>query len=66
MLTYPEIQSLFGAPLDTVIKPGFKMETWHIIVGAAVIGLAAYGGYTLFKRTYKPKIYIQDKNIHLG
>jgi len=48
-LTYPEIQSLYGQPLEHAGRPHqpFKLQTWHVVGGLIVIGLAGYGVYCL-------------------
>ena len=61
LLNYQKIDSLFGAPLNTVLKPQvpFKLKTWHVLVGGAVIGLMAYGAYALHRdhlKKFMPKI----------
>ncbi|MBN8693504.1 MAG: hypothetical protein J0L69_09925 [Bacteroidetes bacterium] len=50
-ITYPEIQKLYGVPLDHVAKPHqpFKLTTTHYVVGGVIICLAAYGAYCIFK-----------------
>jgi hypothetical protein len=54
MNTYQEIDALFGAPLNTVIKPHipFKIKTWHIVGGIIVLGLASYGGYKVYNQLF--------------
>lgn len=50
-ITYPEIQKLYGTPLDHVARPHqpFKLSTTHYIVGGVIICLAAYGAYCIVK-----------------
>ena len=61
-MTYPEILKLFGAPLSQVPKPHvpFKLKTWHVIAGAAIVGLTLYGGATLFKNAFGSPKYIHE------
>ena len=58
MITYPEIIANYGTPIAHLNKPHqpFKLRTWHVLTGLAVIGLAGYGAYCLFgdvKDTFK-------------
>jgi hypothetical protein len=40
----------YGTPISHLNKPHqpFKLRTWHVLTGLAVIGLAGYGAYRLF------------------
>lgn len=55
MLDYNDINRLFGAPLNTVVRPivPFKIQKWHIILGIGVIALASYGGYKVYESLKK-------------
>lgn len=50
-ITFPEVEKLYGTPLDHVARPHqpFKLTTTHYIVGGVVICLAAYGAYCIIK-----------------
>lgn len=50
-ITYPEIQKLYGTPLDHVARPyqPYKLTTTHYVVGGVIICLAAYGAYCLIQ-----------------
>lgn len=54
MLDYNQINTLFGAPLNTVRRPNipFKLKTWHVIGGA----LLAYFAYQGVKKMLEEKI----------
>ncbi len=49
MITAPEIDKLFGKPLNTIPKPNlpYQPKAWHFVVGATVLGLTIYGAYAL-------------------
>ena len=55
MITYNQIDKLFGTPLNVVPKPQvpFQMQTWHWVVGGIVVGLVGYGAYSLYRDTKK-------------
>lgn len=50
-ITFPEIEKLYGVPLDHVARPHqpFRLTTTHYIIGGVVICLAAYGTYCLIQ-----------------
>ncbi len=63
---FPDIEKLFGTPINNVPKPKipFKAKTWHYVAGAAVIGLAIYGGYTIITKIKERKKETQDPLPH--
>lgn len=48
-LTYPEIQTLYGQPLEQAGRPHqpFKLKSWHVVGGVVVLCFAGYGVYCL-------------------
>lgn len=52
MITYPELIKLFGTPVSKIPIPyqPFRFTKTHYFVAAIVIGLAAYGTYSLIKK----------------
>lgn len=56
MMTRPEIQKFYGTPVDYLPKPMpnamYKYRRELVLVGVAVVGLAIYGGYCLYKNYF--------------
>ena len=52
MITYPELIKLFGTPVSKIPIPyqPFRFTKTHYVVGFIVLGLAAYGTYSLIKK----------------
>jgi len=55
MMNYQQIEKLFGAPLNGVLKPHvpFQMQTWHYVVGGIGLVLIGYGAYAMYRDMQK-------------
>lgn len=62
-MNYPQIDELFGAPLNTVPKPHvpFSYKTWHIATGCILISFTLYGIYKAYERVLTNNL---RKNLH--
>ncbi|MBL7921158.1 MAG: hypothetical protein JNJ40_12645 [Bacteroidia bacterium] len=49
MITYPQIQKIYGTPLEHLSRPHqpFKLKTGHYIAGGIIISLAIFGAYKI-------------------
>jgi hypothetical protein len=45
-MDYTKINTLYGTPITQLPRP-IKFETWHLVAGLVIVGLAGYGVYSL-------------------
>ena len=57
MLTYQNIDAMFGTPLNHVPKPStpYQFKTWHAVVGVAVLILVVKGAQKINEDYFKNK-----------
>jgi hypothetical protein len=54
---YPELQKYYGTPISQLPRPNipFRLKTEHYVIGAAILCLAAYGAYRIYKDNFDPE-----------